>query len=296
MGKYDKLEINMKILQDLNTDDSRFLYRICKAYKSYNDEIDKLKQSINIEIDNEKTNIQDGIINLDDIECEKYFNTTMKKNIKRMAQDVMNTKESDFYNNKKTCKDIIYRINNNITFQNISDKMDIVELIKILDKNKIKNIRIIARKISDKNIFKYCELTKALEIININDLKVRNKIIYEYIYEYLNKDFISNQYCDFINDKCIAQRHFNIYPVSRKDGCCFKQITKCNHLDKGNCKVECMACRLFACPYLTKRGIGYWANEFILLNAFLNKKQRKYLVFDFYKSKEQVLKKINNEI
>ena len=67
MGKYDKLEINMKILQDLNTDDSRFLYRICKAYKSYNDEIDKLKQSINIEIDNEKTNIQDGIINLDDI-------------------------------------------------------------------------------------------------------------------------------------------------------------------------------------------------------------------------------------
>ena len=30
MGKYDKLEINMKILQDLNTDDSRFLYRICK--------------------------------------------------------------------------------------------------------------------------------------------------------------------------------------------------------------------------------------------------------------------------
>jgi hypothetical protein len=295
MEIYNKLEMKMKILQELNTDDSRFLYRICKSYKSYNDEMERYSHNINIEIDNKKTKIQDRIINLDDIECERYFNTKMKNNIKRMAQDVMNTQDKDFYNNKNTCKNIIYNKNKDIPIYNANNKMDIVELIKILDKNKIGNIKIIANNISSENIFKYQELIKALKIINTDDLTLRNKIIYEYIYEYLNKDFISNKYCDFINDKCVAQRHFNLYPFSKKDGCCFKQIRKCEHLDRGNCNVECMACRLFACPYLTKRGVGYWANEFILLNAFLNKKQRKHLVFDFYKSKDFILDKINNE-
>ena len=225
-----ELDIKMEILKNLNTDDSRFLYRICSAYISYNNEMLKLKNTINIEINNQETNIEKGLINLDDIECQKYFNTRM------------------------------------------------------------------ARNINNENIFKYSELTKALEIIKIDNVKIRNEKIYDYVYNYLCKDFISNNYCDFINDKCIAQRHLNFYPFTSKDGCCFKEIRKCEHLDKGMCNVECMACRLFACPYLTKRGIGYWAHEFILFDAFFSKKQRKYLVYDFYKTKEQVLEKVTSII
>ena len=181
-------------------------------------------------------------------------------------------------------------------YKSENNKLDIVDLIKILDKRKIKNIKIIARNINNENIFKYSELTKALEIIKIDNVKIRNEKIYDYVYNYLCKDFISNNYCDFINDKCIAQRHLNFYPFTSKDGCCFKEIRKCEHLDKGMCNVECMACRLFACPYLTKRGIGYWAHEFILFDAFFSKKQRKYLVYDFYKTKEQVLEKVTSII
>ena len=212
-----------------------------------------------------------------------------------MVEDIINTDCQEFYKNKNICKNIIYRKKESLLTQKDNKKMDMVELIKILDNNKIDKVNIVARKISDENIFKYCELTKALEIISVSDTKIRNKIIYDYVCECLNKDFIQNQYCDFINDKCVAQIHFNIYPVTKKDGCCFRQFTKCNYLDNGNCTVNCMACKLFSCPYLTKRGVGYWANEFILLDAFFNKKQRKHLIFDFYKSESFVLDKINNE-
>ena len=34
-----ELDIKMEILKNLNTDDSRFLYRICSAYISYNNEM-----------------------------------------------------------------------------------------------------------------------------------------------------------------------------------------------------------------------------------------------------------------
>lgn len=295
MEKNQDLEIKMEILKKFNTDDSRYLYRICKAFINYNEEMKRLKENINIEINNKETNIENGFINLDDIDCEKYFNTRMKQNIIRMVKEIVNIPKEEFYTNNKVCKRIIYCKEKNYMPHKENNKLDIVELIKTLDKEKITNIKVVARNINNKNIFKYCEIMKAMEIIKNKNTKIRNEMIYNHIYEYLNKDFVSNKYCDFINDKCVAQRHFNWYPVTSKDGCCFKEIRKCEHLNNGMCKVECMACRLFTCPYLTKRGIGYWANEFILLNAFLNKKQRKHLVFDFYKSKEQVLEKLNNE-
>lgn len=292
-----ELDIKMEILKNLNTDDSRFLYRICSAYISYNNEMLKLKNTINIEINNQETNIEKGLINLDDIECQKYFNTRMKQNINRIVESIKNVTEKELKTKKNICKKIIYyKKKQNILYKSENNKLDIVDLIKILDKRKIKNIKIIARNINNENIFKYSELTKALEIIKIDNVKIRNEKIYDYVYNYLCKDFISNNYCDFINDKCIAQRHLNFYPFTSKDECCFKEIRKCEHLDKGMCNVECMACRLFACPYLTKRGIGYWAHEFILFDAFFSKKQRKYLVYDFYKTKEQVLEKVTSII
>ena len=110
---------------------------------------------------------------------------------------------------------------------------------------------------------------------------------------YLNSDFIQNNYCDFENNKCIAQRHFNFYPINRKNGCCFMEVRTCTHLNSnGTCKVECIACKLFACPYLSKKGIGYYANQFVLFKAFFTKEQRKHLVFDFYKPKAYVIGKI----
>ena len=56
-----------------------------------------------------------------------------------------------------------------------------------------------------------------------------------------------------------------------------------------------MACSMFACKHLGKRGIIYSASDFIILKAFLNKKQRLHLVFDFFKPKDIILQKIYND-
>ena len=107
------------------------------------------------------------------------------------------------------------------------------------------------------------------------------------------KDFISNNYCNFKNNKCVAQRTHQKYPRSKENGCCFNGISTCKHLTDGNCYIDCLACKLYSCPYLAQRGIAYWANEIVLLNAFYTKKQRKYVIYDFFHKKEKVLKKIN---
>ena len=135
-------------------------------------------------------------------------------------------------------------------------------------------------------------MKKAIDIISINDIKTRNEKIYNEVYNDLQENFVSNHYCDFQNNKCVAQRHFTTYPINSKNGCCFTQIRPCPNLKNGSCMVECLACRLFSCPYLSKRGITYYAKDFILLKAFFTKKQRHHLVFDFYISKYRVLDKL----
>ena len=44
MDKNQDLKIKMEILKNLNTDDSRYLYRICNTFKNYNEEMNKLKK------------------------------------------------------------------------------------------------------------------------------------------------------------------------------------------------------------------------------------------------------------
>ena len=59
--KDNKLETKMKILEELNTDDSRYLFKICNAYINYTNEMNMLKKAINIELNNTETNIEKKI-------------------------------------------------------------------------------------------------------------------------------------------------------------------------------------------------------------------------------------------
>ena len=132
--------------------------------------------------------------------------------------------------------------------------------------------------------------------MKIDSIKARYSLVYDEVCNYLDKDFLSNQYCDFQNNKCIAQRKHKLYPISRKDGCCFMEFRKCPNLENGRCTVQCIGCKLFSCKFLTKRGIGYWADEIVLLKAFFTREQRNYLVFNFYKTKEKILDKVYEKL
>lgn len=220
----------------------------------------------------------------------------MRIQLEGIIKQILDIDKNKILKNPSTyCKEVIFH-NAKKNFVKPEHTIDIVDFIHELDKqpdlSKKNNFTFIAEEINAETLFKEEQLKKAIEIINITDAKNRIKKIYEYIYNYLKKDFVENRYCDFKKNKCVAQRHFTIYPINRKNGCCFTKIRKCPHLEKGECKVECVACRLYSCPYLTKRGIGYYGNEFILLKAFYTKKQRHNLIFKFYKPKEKVLEKL----
>ena len=283
----------IKILNELNTDDSRFLINIIKSHNSYIEDMNNKRDNTKIIVKNCSTDLKEGIINLDDIYADHYFYTKMRVRIENIMNLILKT-NSVKLSDKKVLHKIIYS-KNRVTIPIFEHaKIDIVELIKKMSINNITTIKMVASSITDINLFKEEQINMAIEIIKINNPKEKISKIYDYTYSYLKKDFIANNYCDFINDKCVAQRRFHLYPINRKDGCCFMEIRKCLHLKNGQCDTECLACRLFSCPFLTKRGIGYYANEFVLLKAFFNKNQRKKLVFEFYKSKEEIINKIIN--
>ena len=126
---------------------------------------------------------------------------------------------------------------------------------------------------------------------------------YDYIYDTICKDmdemFSRFGFCNFKENKCVAQRHktfFNRYPVPETDGCCFKVVRKCEHNNKdGTCKVKCLPCKLFTCPYLGKLDVGIRASELILMRSFFNNKQKRISIHKFYNSKEFLLKKIKEQ-
>ena len=153
------------------------------------------------------------------------------------------------------------------------------------------------------------ELLENVDIENIkeNPNKFCKKIIFAKIGELPNKpeglvdivDFIKvmdcgedlNYYAANINEESIF-KHLRMYPWHIKDGCCYNEFLKCKHFNKANCNAKCMACTLFSCPFLSKMHITYYGREILLFKAFLTKDQMKHMIYDFYKTKNEVIKAI----
>lgn len=295
----ENLSEKMELLQTINTDDSNFIFKICKAYLNDEKHYENKAKTTSIVLSDKIKTLENNIINLDSLWAKPYFYTRMKTRIIGMVNLLLNTDKSDILSNtSKLLHKIIYTKEVK-TFEKPEGQIDIVDFIKSLDEqrklNPNSNFDFIytAKQINEETLFKEEQLKKAIEIININNIDERYKNIYDDTYNYLQKDFVSNCYCDFCNNKCIAQRHLiRIYPITTKNGCCYTNFGHCTHLKNGSCDAKCIACTLYSCQYLTKRGIGYWANEFVLLNAFFNKKQRHHLVFDFFKTREEILQNL----
>lgn len=289
----------MELLKTINTDDSNFIFKICKAYLNDKKHYENKAKTTSIVLSDKIKTLENNIINLDSLWVKPYFYTRMKTRIIGMVNLLLNTDKSDILSNtSKLLHKIIYTKEVK-TFEKPEDQIDIVDFIKSLDEqrklNSNSNFDFIytAKKINEETLFKEEQLKKAIEIINIDNIDERYKNIYDDTYNYLQKDFVSNCYCDFCNNKCIAQRRLiRMYPATRKNGCCYTNFGHCTHLKNGSCDAKCIACTLYSCQYLTKRGIGYWATEFVLLNAFFKKKQRHHLVFDFFKTREEILQNL----
>lgn len=296
----NNIDKKINLIKNINTDDSRFILNVYESYLKHKKELEEKLKSTSIIVKNKFIKPLPNIVDLDLIWCKPYFYTTMRLHLDKIINEISNVDISQISKNtSKFCKKISL-CNSAKKFTKSDDEIDIVDFIKILNQKKNENpdysteFIFIANTIDEEILFKEEQLRKAIGIINTKSKKEQLKKIYKEVYSYLKKDFVANNYCDFQNNKCVAQRHFRLYPSNRKNGCCFTRIRTCPHLQQGgSCNVECMACRLFSCPYLSKRGITYYASEFVLLKAFLNRNQRKHLIFDFYKPKENIIKKIS---
>ena len=288
------MEKKIKLLEEVNTDNSRFILKIIEAYKRNKSSIEnRIKESSIIINCNNDFNNKD-IIDLDKIWSKPYFFTNMRLKFSKILNQFSNINYEEFQKNpKKICNKLVnIKIKKDFTKPN--DLVDIVDYIQNLNNNfDFENFIFTAKNIDEETLFKEEQIKKSIKIIKMKDKKEQLAYIYDELYDYLQRDFISNKYCDFIKDKCVAQRNHTLYPFNRKNGCCFMEIRKCKHLhEHGGYDVECLPCILFTCPYLTKKGVGYWAGEFVLLKVFLNKKERKHLIYDFYEDKDVILNKI----
>ena len=289
------LEEKIKLIREINADDSRFIINVYDAFQKSQKNLENKEKLSSIILKENFAASNSTVIDLDKIWCKPYFYTKMRIHLEGILAQISNIDKSQILQNpSKFCKQVIFH-NLSKEFPKSEDEIDIVDFIQKLQQE-IKadqHFTFIANEINEETLFKEEQLQKAIDIINLDSKEAQYEKIYDEVYNYLKGDFVANNYCDFQDNKCVAQRHFTFYPINRKNGCCFTRIKTCPHLQKGGlCNVECMACRLFSCPYLTKRGITYYASEFVLLKAFLTKEQRKHFVFDFYKPKSNVLKSL----
>ena len=122
--------------------------------------------------------------------------------------------------------------------------------------------------------------------------------IYDYVCNYLDKQFFEKNLCNFQNDRCGASS--NIYSTV---GCCrhFKhkklgfllptnKLIICEYLKNKRCSIKCISCKLFTCDYLEKKGIKFRIKDIFLLDTFFNLVQKYIIKYKVFTPKDEILR------
>lgn len=286
-----------QIVKNINNDDSALLEAMYN-YVSQNYILSCPEKVIATASDIKENKI---IIDVDNISFSAIWNTKMRIHINNVLKRVDNADLKDLTAKELhkilLCgKELVKKEKKAEKEQDLDDIIN--EFMKIKD-FKSGYIVYVCGNLTNKNIFFINEFEKFLKALEQSSN--RNKYIYDTVCNDLENNFLKFNFCNFKSNKCLSQRHKNVvlndYPYTSTDGCCFKIIRKCQHNNKdGTCKVKCISCKLFICPYLSKRGIGYYASELLLLRAFYTPKQRGIYVNSFYESEDKILSKLNNDL
>lgn len=199
-------------------------------------------------------------LNVDNISFIEIWNTNMRNKVNAIL-DAISEVEIERLDKKTLHEIMMEKANEKNSKINDSDKIKLDDIIKeflAMEQVRANDVLYVCDELSNDKIFFINEFEKFLKALDLGD--GRNKYIYDMVCEELENNFLKFNFCNFKNDKCTSQRHKNFfannYPYSSTDGCCFKIINKCQHNNKdGTCKVKCISCKLFICPYLSARGI-----------------------------------------
>ena len=135
------------------------------------------------------------------------------------------------------------------------------------------------------------------KLIKEKDIKTRYSLLYDEICNYLDYDFVIKNVCGFKDNLCSRRQSMiekNIKKDTYLNGCChsYKEGKDCEHLKNGRCSIKNIACKLYTCPYLRKKGKNYSINKISFAKHFFNLRQKFYIQNTYFVDKDVVLKGI----
>lgn len=163
--------------------------------------------------------------------------------------------------------------------------------------------------IKDNNSKQIGDIINALRAILIKDISERNEFIYDTVCEYLDSKFKGCNVCDFKNDKCIANRAHAINNTISM-GCChsfdyakfyeplfIKNIKVCQYMQNRMCATKNISCKLFTCRLVKKQHpeFNFKIRKILLLDCFFTQKQQYVLQYNYFRTKEQILEKLQEK-
>jgi len=128
-------------------------------------------------------------------------------------------------------------------------------------------------------------------ILKENNINKKYEILYDYLYDYLVKQWHDNNYCDFKDNKCIANRAKKT--IHEDNGCCWKKgYGLCSYLNEDKiCSCNSISCKLFVCSYLRKK-VRFNPKGLPLVKEFLTNKQQKILTKNLLRPKDDILQQL----
>lgn len=181
---------------------------------------------------------------------------------------------------------------------------NIKNIKKQCKKNKItlgiqKNGKNVIGEIIGQNDIKKRNIIDCITVMFLDEKKEKIEYIYDHVCNYLDDEFIKNNYCDFKNDICISKRAGTCKNKVTM-GCCHNfrhhftlsgKLVLCKHFDinKKQCTTKCITCKLFTCDAIKRK---FKVNEFSLIKYFFNPIQKFIIKISYFKTKEKILSKL----
>lgn len=135
------------------------------------------------------------------------------------------------------------------------------------------------------------DISICIKALQIESKKQRYEYIYGSVCDYLDKEFVENNFCNFKNDICRENRSSCCYYFSKFR--IFGKPIHCRYLINKSCTVKCMACKLFACEKIKKEfGVSYTPNTFLPIKLFFNPVQKLLLQYTLFTPEDKIIKRL----
>lgn len=139
----------------------------------------------------------------------------------------------------------------------------------------------------------------AVKAIQIDDKVKRYDYLYDEICFYLDNVCITNNLCEFKNDKCFAKKNTDVtmgcchhFPDKRLGIFYQKKMVPCEYLGERGCTTKAIGCKMFMCDDINKKGYKFTVYNVLLIRYFFNFMQKIIIRTGIFDTKENIMKRL----